>query len=257
MTALLAEDPEEDAYAHALNTFARSHPKPRAIVVISAHGSASHEFIEISAGAHPSLIYDFSGFPKELYQIKYRCPGDPDLSARIASLLLKEKMSAVLNASLGLDHGVWVPLSIMYPEADIPVVQIHPPYPEKPETFLKLGKSLAALRNEGILIVGSGGAVHNLRELVWHQKQGEGAQWAQDFENWLIDRLKAKDVTSLIDYAEAAPSALKAQPTDEHLLPLFFTLGASLPGDQMYPIFQGIQYHSLSMFSFCLSPKKV
>jgi 4,5-DOPA dioxygenase extradiol len=253
MAALLAENPEEDAYANALRSFAEKTDRPKAIVVVSAHGTSSDDVVEISSATRPRQVWDFRGFPGKLYQIEYPCPGDPVLAAKIATRFSEKKIHSALSTGLEMDHGVWVPLSIMYPKADIPVVQIFMPAGAGPETLLKMGQSLASLREEGVLILGSGGAVHNLSELVWHGKEGKGSDWALEFEAWLVSRLEEKDVSAITQYLKQAPHAMKAQPTDEHILPLFFALGASLLGDEMRPIFRGVQYGSLSMFSFELA----
>jgi 4,5-DOPA dioxygenase extradiol len=253
MVALADSD---DAYVHALHSyFAKLPARPKAVVVVSAHGLSPEGLVEITASSRPELIYDFGGFPKPLYEIEYPCPGSPELAVRIASKLTESGFTATLAQSSGLDHGVWVPARIAYPDADVPVIQVSMPYPTQPEKVLKLGRALAQLREEGVLLIGSGGLVHNLGKLVWHQKDGPAAPWAQEFELWVAARLAEKDVMGLCDFADAAPQANLAHPTPEHFYPIFFAVGASLAGDELDWIFRGVQYSSLSMSCFKLSSK--
>lgn len=247
---------QDDAYTQTLHRYFTQLPaRPKAVVIVSAHGLSPEGLIEITASSRPDLIYDFGGFPKPLYEIEYPCPGSPELAVRIASLLTEGGFTATLAKSSGLDHGVWVPARIAYPGADLPVLQVSMPYPSQPEKVLKLGRTLASLREEGVLLIGSGGLVHNLGKLVWHQKEGPAAAWAQEFENWVAERLSEKDVMGLCEFADMGPSASLAHPTSEHFYPIFFALGATLPGDQLGWIYRGIQYSSLSMSCFELSNK--
>lgn len=242
----------EDDFTRAVQGFFRAVPRPRAIVALSAHGLTEGGVVSVDAAAQFRPVYDFGGFPRELYQLKYPCPGAPELAARIASLLQKDGIAVQLEAHGGLDHGVWIPLKLAYPEADIPVVQVSLPYPSDPRRVLQLGRALSPLRAEGVLILGSGGAVHNLSELVWHEKQGAGASWAREFEAWLKARLAARDVEGLLNFETEAPGSAQAHPTAEHFFPIFVTLGAAWPGDRAQLIYEGLQYHSLSLFSFAL-----
>ena len=243
----------EDEYTAALKQFAVSLPeKPKAIVVVSAHGTSETDLTEISVGNKCALNYDFGGFPGELYRLEYPCPGSPELSARIAALLSDAGLSTALSSTARLDHGVWIPLRVAFPEATIPVVQVSMPYPTEPQTILKMGKALSTLREEGVLLIGSGGIVHNLEHLVWHGKGNTAETWAVEFENWVKEKLVRKDVEGLLHFRDDAPHANLAHPTPEHFYPIFFTIGASLAGEQAFPIFEGFQYGSLSMLCFAL-----
>lgn len=258
MLALAADeaskDPAfQDAYVADLNRFARQLPRPRAVVVLSAHGLSQTGAVVVSAAARPMLSYDFRGFPEELYGIQYPCAGEPELARRIAEQLTEAQFKTSLESRTALDHGVWVPLKILYPDANVPVIQITMPYPTDPRYVLKMGRSLSELRREGILLIGSGGAVHNLQELQWHQKHGPGAEWAIEFDRWVHERLRDHDVEGLLEFEEDAPHGKRAHPTPEHFYPLFFAVGAALPGDHVVPIHEGFEYHSLSMFSFAMS----
>ncbi len=246
---------QEDEYTQELQRFGASlAPRPRAIVIVSAHGLSSPPVVELHAAEKPKLIYDFRGFPGELYLVEYPCPGAPDLAATLASRLSEAGFESAIETSGGLDHGVWVPLKIAFPAANIPVLQITMPYPAQPEQVLKLGRVLAPLRDEGVLVIGSGGMVHNLSKLVWHQKHGPAEPWALEFDRWVCERLEARDVQALIHFEEEAPHGRLAHPEPEHFFPLFFTLGASAPGDRLHFIYRGFQYASLSMTSFALLP---
>ena len=151
-----------------------------------------------------------------------------------------------------LDHGIWVPLRHLYPNGDVPVVRVSLPLSFIPTQILKMGHSISQLREQGYLIIASGGAVHNLRAMKWSEKNGEGSEWARQFESWLIAALTRKDVDALLT-AEEQPLFQKAHPSLEHFLPLLFTVGSALPQDQVNILYQGIEYDSISMLCFSLS----
>ena len=246
---LALADSNEDPFARSLRTFAKTLPRPRVIVIVSAH-STDEDTVQVQAASRLYGVHDFGGFPKELYQVNYSCPGDPDTAAQIVGLLSRAGMKAMLHADGGLDHGAWIPLMHLYPEADIPVVQVTLPYPGMPHLVLKLGKALAELRRDGVLLIGSGGVVHNLGELQWHGKHGLPDRRAVAFEKWAQEQLAKVNVEGLLDFEAQGPEAAWAHPTPEHFFPIFFTLGASLFGDQYHPLYHGVQYGSLSMLSF-------
>lgn len=247
----LALQPEDPFWA-ALSGFAGRIPKPKAVVCVSAHGTEPEGLAEVSANARPQTIHDFRGFPADLYQLQYPCAGDPDLAAQVAQLLSSGGFTAALTARLGLDHGVWVPMMGLYPHADVPVVQVTLPYPADPRHVLKLGRTLAPLRKEGVLLLGSGGAVHNLRELEWSDKRGAPHPKAKAFADWLRERLVKKDVESVVQFETEGPDASFAHPTTEHFYPLLFTVGAALEGDMLQPVYDAYEYRTLSMLSFAL-----
>jgi 4,5-DOPA dioxygenase extradiol len=250
---------QDDAYTQALQAYCAMLPqKPEAIVIVSAHGlsqgdpSGQGGVVEIDASDQPRVFHDFRGFPNELYQIEYPVSGSPGLAAGIAARLADEGFAASLTRSRMLDHGAWIPLRVLFPKADVPVVQVTMPYPSRPETLLKLGRAMAGLREEGVLVVGSGGIVHNLGKLAWNQKEGPAAPWAQEFDDWVFEQLERKDVGLICDFAASAPKAKLAHPEPEHFFPIFFTLGASLAGDELRVIHREIQYSTLSMSCFAL-----
>jgi 4,5-DOPA dioxygenase extradiol len=178
--------------------------------------------------AQPQTIHDFSGFPRALYQLAYPAPGAPELAQRAVGLLAQAGIDAALDNSWGLDHGAWVPLMLMYPAADIPVLQIALQPQRGPDHHFELGRALAPLRDEGVLILGSGGATHNLRELG--APDSPPPAWAVEFSAWLNDTITAGQTDALLNYRRLAPHAARNHPTEEHLLPLFVAAGAASTG---------------------------
>ena len=208
----------------ALERLAAELPRPKAIVLVSAHWESPD--LRVTSNPAPQTWHDFGGFPPELFAVQYPAPGEPALAARIAQMLTEHGLPAQLDAKRPFDHGAWVPLSLMYPAADIPVVQVSLPSQLGPVAQTEVGRALAALRSEGILIIGSGSITHNLRELDWHAGPESVEPWAKAFRDWMIDKLAADDETALHDYRKQAPFAAKSHPSDEHLLPLYFARGA-------------------------------
>ena len=241
----------DDPYQEALHQFANSLPKPKAILVISAH-TVSDDKIHVLKTPQNRILHDFNGFPKELYQIQYDCPGDIQLAETVATLFKDAGFETRMDEDSPLDHGIWIPLLHLYPKGDIPAVRVSLPLNLLPAQVLKMGHTVSKLREQGVMIIATGGAVHNLREMKWSQKHSAGALWAQEFEEWLIQTLIRKDVEGLIA-AEEHPQFAKAHPSPEHFLPILFTVGAALQGDNIQVIFRGIEYDSLSMLSFSLN----
>ncbi|MFF7107703.1 DODA-type extradiol aromatic ring-opening family dioxygenase [Pseudomonas sichuanensis] len=221
----------------ALAALARALPRPKAIVVVSAHWE-SRELL-VTGNPQPHTWHDFHGFPPALYAVQYPAPGEPALARRVADLL-----GARLDDKRPFDHGTWVPLSLMYPAADIPVIQVSLPSQAGPALQLKVGQALSALREEGILLVGSGSITHNLGELDWHAGPDAVEPWALAFRDWVVERLKAGDQDALVDYRRQAPHAVRNHPSDEHLLPLYFAMGA---GRQFGIVHQGFTLGALGM----------
>ena len=208
----------------ALARLASKLPKPRAIVVVSAHWESRE--LRVGSAAQPRTWHDFGGFPPELYQVQYPAPGNPTLAADIIQLLSAANLPAQLDAERPLDHGVWVPLILMYPQADIPVVQVSLPSQHGPALQRQVGQALADLRAQGVLLIGSGSITHNLGELDWHAGPEQIEPWAQAFRDWVVAKLTEQDHAALQDYRQQAPHAVRNHPSDEHLLPLFFAEGA-------------------------------
>jgi len=226
-----------------LRRWARSLPTPEAILVVSAHWE--HAPARTGTVARAPLIYDFYGFPEPLYRIEYPAPGAPALAGRVAELLARAGRAGGQEPDRGLDHGVWVPLLHMYPAADRPVLQVSLPSRAGPEAVYALGRALAPLREEGVLLLGSGVLVHNLRALG-----ADGSpvpEWARRFDEWCRGAIERFDVDALLGFRSEAPEAARAHPSDEHFLPLLFALGAGHEGphEAGFPV-QGFEYGSLS-----------
>ncbi|KTB86295.1 aromatic ring-opening dioxygenase LigB [Pseudomonas syringae pv. syringae PD2774] len=208
----------------ALKRLAASLPRPRAIVMVSAHWE-SHELI-VNGNPQPETWHDFGGFPPELFAVQYPAQGLPELTRTVADLLATSDLPARIDSRRPFDHGVWVPLSLMYPDADIPVVQVSLPSRQGPQLQTRVGRALASLREQGVLIIGSGSITHNLRDLDWNAGPDSIEPWAAAFRDWMIDKLQNDDEAALHDYRSLAPHAIRAHPSDEHLLPLYFARGA-------------------------------
>lgn len=216
----LLDDP---VWSQELREWAADIPRPRAILAVSAHWEAAPLSLSATDAATP-LVYDFGGFPERYYRWEYATPDAADL-ARLVGSVLPDDEPVHQHGSRGLDHGAWVPLSIMYPEADIPILQLSLPTHD-PGRLLQLGRSLQLLRDEGVLIVGSGFLTHGLPFLREFRIEAKPPGWSVDFDLWAAEALAAGDVDRLADFRRA-PGMPYAHPTVEHLSPLFVTLGAA------------------------------
>jgi 4,5-DOPA dioxygenase extradiol len=214
-------------------------PAPTAVVVISAHYDA--EITEVTASARPETIHDFGGFPDELYRLRYPVSGSPELAQEIVATLTAAGHTARLAPNRGLDHGAWIPLSLMFPRADVPALQVSINTQRSPEQHFELGRALRALRDSGALVVGSGGATHNLA-LYAHARGRDDStappEWVEAFNEWTAGAISARRFDDLMGYSERAPFAAQNHPTAEHYLPLFVTLGAAHDDEQ------GVRIHS-------------
>ena len=215
---------EPGASGPALKRLAAELPPPKPIVPVSAHWQTTD--LRVASNPEPETWHDFGGFPPALFAVQYPATGEPALAARIVELLAEHGLAARLDAQRPFDHGAWVPLSLMYPAADIPVVQVSLPSQLGPAGLTEIGRALATLRSEGVLIIGSGSITHNLRELDWHAGPESIEPWAKAFRDWMIEKLAADDQPALHQYRQLAPFAVKNHPSDEHLLPLYFARGA-------------------------------
>lgn len=225
----------------------RTVPQPSDILVVSAHWEDRVPTVSLSAA--PETLYDFSGFSPELYRMQYRAPGAPKLSERVISLLSASDLSAGSDSNRGLDHGAWVPLSAMYPEASIPVTQLSLVQNAGPATHFELGKLLAPLRDEGVLIVCSGAITHNFSWLDWHATPGQSPYpKAETFSQWIADRLAVQDVSALLNYRNA-PYGAESHPSEEHFMPFFVALGAA-NGESPQRYRPNFSYGALSMDAY-------
>lgn len=228
----------------------RELPRPDAIVILSPHWMTRDE-VSVTASTAPSTIHDFGGFPDALYQIQYPAPGSPALAAQIVDMLHTAGWKSSLNVNRGLDHGAWVPLLYLAPEADIPVVQVSMPATLDTREAWKLGQALKPLRDMNVLIIASGSLTHNLYE--FRGATPHGAQYVKDFAAWTAITLAAGNLDQLLDYKQYAPSAERAHPTDEHYLPLFIALGAAGEDYQTRVLEGGVTYGVLAMDSYLFS----
>ena len=246
---------EESPARRYLAGLGKQNGTPRAILVISAHHQSIGASISVTSTATPETIHDFSGFPEELYQITYAAPGDPKLASQIIARLTEAGFTAVADASRGFDHGAWVPLHLMYPDADIPVVQVSINMQKSPQWHYGLGLALAPLRREGVLIIGSGSATHNLREFFKgdYQLNSESPEWVTSFADWLADRIGAGDVSAILDAVETGPDGHKNHPTMDHILPLFVAMGAGGEYAKGVNVSTGVQTYgvlAMDVYSF-------
>ncbi len=222
----LLDDP---GWIAELAAWAKVLPRPTAIIVISAHWEAHP--VSIGATRPLPLIYDFYGFPDKFYKLTYPSPGAPEVAARVRALLDTARIKHVDDTERGLDHGTYIPLMCMYPEADIPVLQVSLPSMEPADLFA-MGKALAPLRDEGVLLIGSGFLTHNLRALSLR----ETPAWASEFDAWTADALVRKDHDLLLQYRTRAPGVRESLPTHEHFVPVLFSAGAAPDVVPTFPI---------------------
>jgi len=222
----------------------RSYPRPRAILCVSAHWLTRDAAVDVSPT--PKTIHDFYGFEDELYRMRYAAPGAVELATEIADTLASAGIAAK-REERGLDHGAWVPLMLAYAEANVPVTQLSLQPGRDPEHHYKVGLALAQLRRRGVLVIGSGGATHNLGEI------GPGDRlptWAAEFDTWLDGRANAGDAEALIDYRMRAPNAARNHPTEDHYLPVLVALGAAGEGAKGRTLHSSASYGSLSLRAF-------
>jgi 4,5-DOPA dioxygenase extradiol len=231
-----------------LAEMAASLPRPKAIVIATAHWLARQP--SVGGAAQPETVYDFYGFPRELYEIHYPAPGAPELTTQVAQLLDQAGLTAAIDPHHGLDHGAWVPLRLLYPHADIPVVPLSIQPHLGPVHHYAIGRALAPLRERGVLVIGSGSITHNLHDLRAGFSESNEAPYVRPFIGWIEQKIQAGDVDALLDYRRQAPFAERAHPTDEHLLPLYVALGAAGEHFDGRRIDAGIDLGFLAMDSY-------
>lgn len=240
-------------FGETLGRFGETIPRPEAIVIVSAHWEAPWP-IRATAAARPPLLYDFGGFPRALYELQYPAPGSPSLAAEAVRLLSENGLAAVSDPRRGWDHGVWIPLRLLYPAADVPVVEVSLPIPRDPETVLRMGAALAPLRQRNVLLVGSGGIVHNLGLARLDRPEGPVDDWARQFDDWVRQRVERGEKGEIVRYRERAPHADLAVPASEHFDPLLFILGAAEETDSARELASGFQFSNVSLSSLAFLP---
>jgi 4,5-DOPA dioxygenase extradiol len=238
---------EQDLPARAfLATLGKLVPRPKAIVAVSAHWNTEQPAVSLSA--RPETIHDFYGFPEALYRLRYDAPGAPELAERVAELT-----GAARDPNYGLDHGAWVPAMLGWPEADIPIFQLSVQPYMTPAHHIALGRKLSTLREEGVLVMGSGSATHNLRRLLRGQHDTQPEPWAKAFDDWLAATVEKGDEVALANYRTEAPHARDAHPTDEHFLPLHVAFGAAGKGAHGNALHRSFTAGNLSMASYAFA----
>jgi 4,5-DOPA dioxygenase extradiol len=230
----------------AWKALARRLPRPKAILIASAHWETNLPML--TGSDKPETVHDFYNFPEPLYRLRYPAPGAPEVAKRAQALLKDAGFTAGIDGCRGLDHGAWSPLLHMYPQADIPVVQISVQPALGPRHHVALGKAVRDLAKEGVLIIGSGHLTHNLRD--WARGHGQPAPYAREFQGWVLDKLKHRDIDRLVDYRSASPHGVRAHPTDEHFLPLFFALGAASERAKPERVYDAIDSGVLAMDAY-------
>ena len=219
-TVAVKEGPETQAWAR----LGRELGRPESILMVSAHWDTDTP--AVSAAERPETIHDFNGFPRELYEQRYPAPGAPQLARSAAQRLEEASFPTRIDPNRGLDHGAWVPLKWMYPAADIPVTQLSVQSRRSARHHYDMGRALQPLRDDGVLVLASGGIVHNLRDLDWNAQGREPIAWAREFNEWIAQRVADGNVEELLEYRTRAPSAQRSHPTEDHFHPFFVALGA-------------------------------
>ena len=218
--------------------------KPRAILVVSAHWDTPAP--QANSVTRNDTIHDFGGFAPALYDLRYPAPGDPALAGQVAALT-----GGTLDTTRGLDHGAWVPLMLMYPDADVPVLQLSVQSHLGAAHHIALGRKLAGLRADNVLVIGTGGFVHNLRQLG--SPGAPEPAWSREFSDWMHEKLMAGDEAALADYRKAAPHAVLAQPTEDHFMPLFAAFGAGGQSPKAARVHTSATFGSLRMDAYSFS----
>lgn len=228
--------------------------RPRAVLMVSAHWEA--EDVGVMANARPATVHDFFGFPAPLYALQYPAPGDVVLAGRIADLLQTAGYAVTLDETRGYDHGTWVPLGLMYPDADVPVVQLSINPARPPAYHWRLGRSLRALAAEGVLVVGSGSMTHNLGDFRQRRQDVDCPveAYAESFTEWFAAQFAARELDALLAYRDLAPHAARAHPTDEHLLPLYVALGAAGVGWTAERLHHSFMHGAIAMDCYLFHP---
>jgi 4,5-DOPA dioxygenase extradiol len=256
-TIFISHGSPMNAVEHTAATLAwaelgRTLGKPRAVLIASGHWETSVPML--TGSPKPETIHDFGGFPDALFAIRYPAPGAPDLAAQAVSLLKEAGITAGVNGCRGLDHGAWVPLRWMYPDADVPVVEISLQPSVGARRHVELGRAVTSLADDGVLIMGSGHVTHNLRDWMANPRRNEPLPYAKAFAEWVHDRLTAGDTDALIAYREQAPEAARAHPSEEHFLPLLVAWGAAGEGARAARFTTGFDGGALANDSYQFHP---
>lgn len=230
----------DNAFTRALSDLAQAIERPAAVLVVSAHWLTPGETRVLSA-ERPRTIHDFYGFPRELYEMRYPAPGSPWHAHETATLC-----GGTCDETWGFDHASWAVLCHMYPDADVPVYELSLDVTAPPSRHVELGRMLGPLRDQGVLVLGSGNIVHNLGLIDWDLPRG-GYAWAEEFDAWAWERIAAGDVDALAEYEDLGDTARFAVPTNDHYLPLLYTMALKRDDESVSTVYEGMEYGSLSM----------
>ncbi|OLS19690.1 MAG: hypothetical protein HeimC2_39960 [Candidatus Heimdallarchaeota archaeon LC_2] len=252
----VAIDPDFGQYKMDLRKYGKKFPNPTSVVVVSAHWQ-DYLPIQITGSTKPGIIYDYYGFPDEMYQLKYDFKGDPELANMISQILSTHRIDSVINRDKGIDHGAWIPLREIYPESQIPIIQMSIPVPRTQEYLYKIGQILAPLRGDGVMFIGSGNIVHNLSHIMGKISSfgNTGANqsvesWSFESDIWVKEQLDDLKIDNLLKSRELMPNFSYAVPTTEHFDPLYFILGTLQNNESINHFHESFQYGSISMRSF-------
>ncbi|MBK7591727.1 MAG: dioxygenase [Betaproteobacteria bacterium] len=234
--------------SRAWAAIARDLPRPRAVLMVSAHWETS---LPMLTGARQlQTLHDFGGFPDALYALRYDAPGDTELAQAASALLKAAGQTAGIDGCRGIDHGAWVPLRWMYPEADVPIVQLSVQPQRGIAHHCHVGAALSGLRDDGVLIVGSGHVTHNLRDWMATMRQSQPLAYVDAFADWIAERLDAHDVEAIVDYRDRAPAAARAHPTEEHFVPLPVAWAAAGDAPRVERVHRGREGAALAMDAY-------
>lgn len=237
----------------ALAATARTLARPRAIVIVSAHWETAMPTVGFAD--RPETLYDFWGFPEELYTLRYPATGCREAAQEVVAALEAAGLPVQRDEQRGLDHGAWIPLRLMFPDADAPVIPLSLQSRSGPEAAWRLGQALASLAAQGFLVIGSGNMTHNLGDFQRVRRNGgQTPAYVREFAEWMADRLAARDLPALLDYRRQAPGAVQAHPTDEHLLPLYVALGAGGNAARIERFHAGLDDYVLAMDAYAFLP---
>lgn len=237
----------------ALAAAARALARPRVIVIVSAHWDTTTPTVGFAD--RPDTIHDFWGFPEELYALRYPATGCREAAQEVVAAIEAAGLPVQRDERRGLDHGAWIPLRLMFPDADVPVIPLSLQSRGGPEAAWRLGRALAPLAARGFLVIGSGNVTHNLHDFQIAGRQGgQTPAYVRAFADWMADRLAARDLPALLDYRRQAPGAVQAHPTDEHLLPLYVALGAAGDSARIERFHAGIDDYVLAMDAYAFLP---
>ncbi len=238
-----------NSYTQKLTSLGQSLPRPKCILMISAHWLTQGTYVTQSL--RPQTIHDFGGFPQELFDVQYPAPGHPEAALLVQQTIHNPTVSGD-REQWGLDHGTWSVLKHMYPQADIPVVQLSIDINKPPEYHFEIGQQLSALRDKGVMIMGSGNLVHNLRKIQWDEK-AKPYEWATEFDEWTKTKLVQRDYKALLNDVHLSEAGRLSVPSMDHYYPLNYILGAATPKDELKFEFEEMQNGSISMRSISLS----